>query len=175
MKICLPLATLAFALLVSGCGQKDAAPAAGSTTAAPAPAAGPRVIELTANDTMKFMMGDKASSAAAPLIIEAKAGEQLKFVLTNTGTVPKEVMGHNLVLLKAGSDAGAFSTAATVAKDTDYIPPALKDEVIAHTEVLGPRKSAEFTITVPAAGEYPFLCSFPAHFLSGMKGTLVVK
>jgi azurin len=180
MKTRLPLATVLFALLVSGCGQKESATAGASASAAapaaaPAPAAGPRVIELTANDTMKFMMGDKASGAAAGLVIEAKAGEQLKIVLTNTGTQPKEVMGHNLVLLKAGSDAMAFSTAATVAKDTNYIPPTLKDQVLASIDLLGPRKSGEFTITVPAAGEYPFLCTFPAHFAIGMKGTLVVK
>src|SRR4051812_4296137 len=113
MKIRLPLALALFALLLSGCGQKESTTASTTSTAAPAaapaPAAGPRVIELTANDSMKFMMGDKASGPAAGLQIEAKAGEQLKFVLTNTGTQPKEVMGHNLVLLKAGTDAAAFS------------------------------------------------------------------
>jgi len=24
-------------------------------------------------------------------------------------------------------------------------------------------------------GEYPYLCSFPGHYVGGMKGTLVVK
>jgi len=176
MNIRFPLASIFLALVLSGCGQKEAAPAAaGATTAAAAPAAGPRVIELTANDTMKFMMGDKSSGPAAGLVIEAKAGEQLKIVLTNTGTQPKEVMGHNLVLLKAGSDAMAFATAATVAKETNYIPAALKDQVVASIDLLGPRKSGEFTITVPAAGEYPFLCTFPAHYAVGMKGILSVK
>ena len=179
MKIRFPLISLFVALVLSGCGQKDSASAAASAAApaaaASAPVAGPRMIELTANDTMKFMMGDKASGPGAGLVIEAKVGEQLKFVLTNNGTQPKEVMGHNLILLKPGSDSAAFSTAATVAKETNYIPPALKDQVLGNTEVLGPRKSGEFTITVTAAGEYPFLCSFPAHFAVGMKGTLSVK
>ena len=44
--------------------------------------------------------------------IEAKAGEELKIVLKNIGTQPKEVLGHNWVLLKLGSDAGAFAAAA---------------------------------------------------------------
>ena len=108
--------------------------------------------------------------------IEAKAGEELKVVFSNNGTAPKEVMGHNWVLLKKGSDLAAFATAAMVAKDTDYIPPALKDQVIAHSEVLGPRKSAEVTFKAPTEpGEYPYLCSFPAHFQIGMKGVLIVK
>jgi azurin len=107
--------------------------------------------------------------------IEAKPGEQLKIVLTNIGTLPKEAMGHNWVLLKAGTDAAAFAAAAMTAKDSDYVPTSMKDQVIASTETLGPRKTAEVTFTAPAAGEYVFLCSFPAHFLVGMKGTLTVK
>jgi azurin len=172
MKFRLPLVSVLLPLLLAGCGKKEAtatAAAAAPTPAAAAPAAAvpasPRVIEITANDTMKFSV----------TAVEAKVGEQLKFVLTNSGTMAKEVMGHNLVLLKAGSDSAAFSAAATVAKATDYIPDALKDQVLGHTELLGPRKSGEFTVTVTAAGEYPFLCSFPAHFAIGMKGVLTVK
>ena len=108
--------------------------------------------------------------------IEAKPGEQLKVVLTNVGTQPKEVMGHNWVLLKKGADPAAFNAAAVAAKATDYIPPALKDQVVAHTALLGPRKSDEITFTVPnEPGDYPFLCSFPAHYQVGMKGVLTVK
>ncbi len=176
MKIRIPFAIVLSSLVLTGCGQKDSAAAsATASTEASAPVAGPRVIEITANDTMKYMMGDKASGPTAGLVIEAKAGEQLKIVLTNTGTAPKEVMGHNFVLLKAGSDAAAFSTAATTAKETNYIPTALNDQIIARIDLLGPRKSGEIVFTVPAAGEYPFLCTFPAHFAIGMKGKLVVK
>jgi azurin len=178
MKIRFLLPSVFAALLISGCGQKESASAgataAATPAAAPAPVAGPRVIELTANDTMKYTYGDKQSGPGAPLIIEAKAGEALKITLTNNGTQPKEVMGHNFVLLKPGSDAAAFSTAATVAKDTGYIPPALKDQVLGNTELLGPRKSGEVAVTL-AAGEYPFLCTFPAHFAVGMTGKIVVK
>lgn len=167
----LPVSLLA-TLIVSGCGQKDpAAPKSEASAAAPAAAAAapaaaaPRVIEITANDTMKFSV----------TTIEAKAGEAIKIVLTNTGTLPKEAMGHNLVILKPGTDAMAFVTAATTAKDTDFVPAAFKDQVIAHTTLLGPRKSDEIVLKGLAAGEYPFICSFPAHFMVGMKGTLIVK
>ena len=77
----LPVSLLA-TLIVSGCGQKDpAAPKAMESAAAPAAAkaapapmaAAPRVIEITANDTMKFSVTS----------IEAKAGETIKIVLTN--------------------------------------------------------------------------------------------
>jgi azurin len=188
MKIRLLSFSLFVALLAAGCAKNEPASSTASTapatpsaapakapaadtakapaaTAAKAPAAGPRVIEITANDQMKFSV----------TTIEAKAGEQLKVVLTNVGTLPKEAMGHNWVLLKAGTDGNAFSAAAITAKDKDYIPDSMKDQVIAHTALLGPRKSDEVTFTVPAAGEYPFLCSFPAHFAVGMKGTLIAK
>lgn len=108
--------------------------------------------------------------------IEAKPGEQLKVVLKNVGTLPKEAMGHNWVLLKKGSDAAAFAAAAMPAKATEYIPENLKDQVVAHTKLIGPKQEDAVTFTVPSeAGDYPFLCSFPAHFMIGMKGTLTVK
>ncbi|MDB6170577.1 MAG: blue (type 1) copper domain protein [Verrucomicrobia bacterium] len=170
MKTRLLLVTALIALVTSGCGRKDTStttPADSSTAVAAAPAAaGPRVVEITANDTMKYSLNT----------IVAKPGEKLTIVLTNVGTQPKEVMGHNWILLKAGSDAEAFDKAATQAKDTNYFPASLSDQVIAHIDLLGPRKSGEVTFTVPSApGEYPFLCSFPAHFQVGMKGVLVVR
>lgn len=108
--------------------------------------------------------------------IEAKPGEELKVVLTNVGTAPIEAMGHNWTLLKAGTDVAAFDAAAAQAKDNGYIPPSLENEIIVHTKLLGPRKSDEVTFKAPdQPGEYPFLCTFPAHYQVGMKGTLTVK
>jgi len=126
--------------------------------------AAPREIEITANDQMKYSIAT----------IEAKAGEELKVVLKNLGTLPKEAMGHNFVLLKAGVDVMAFATAAMTAKDTEYIPPAKKGDVIASIPVQGPKQTGEVTFKAPAAGEYTFICSFPGHFML-MKGVLTVK
>ena len=172
MNIRFPFVVSLLAIALSGCGQKDVAPAAATSTApvkaaavaAPA-AAAPRVIEITANDTMKFSLAT----------IEAKAGETIKIVLTNNGTLPKEAMGHNLVVLKPGTDGGAFCAAAMTAKATDYIPESLKGQVVAATALLGPRKSEEIILKDLKAGEYPYVCSFPAHFAVGMKGVLIVK
>ncbi|HEY0945970.1 MAG TPA: plastocyanin/azurin family copper-binding protein, partial [Opitutaceae bacterium] len=96
--------TAAAALVVAGCGKKSTSSA---DAAAPAPASsGPRVVEITANDSMKFNVTR----------IEAAAGEELRIVLRNVGSMPKEAMGHNWVLLKQGSDAQAFVNAAVTAK-----------------------------------------------------------
>jgi azurin len=96
--------------------------------------------------------------------------------MTNLGTMPKAAMGHNFILLKKGTDLKVFTDAAIMAAATDYIPAAMADQIIAHTKLLGPKQSDEITFKAPTEpGEYPFICSFPAHFLSGMKGVIVVK
>lgn len=156
MKKLLALPLLFAGLLLSGCGKNE--------PAASAPAAG--VFELTANDAMKYNLNR----------IEAKPGQEIKVILTNIGTMPKVAMAHNFVLLKKGVDAQAFVNAAVAAQPTDYIPPAMAGDVIAHTKLLGPKQTDEITIKVPTEpGEYAFLCSFPAHYQTGMKGVLVVQ
>lgn len=176
MKTSLALSLLACGLVLTGCGKKEeaAAPSAAAPTAS-APAAAPTaapaapaavVVEITANDAMKFSVTR----------IEVAAGQQVKITLRNIGTMPKQAMGHNLVVLKKGTDIKAYADAAMMAAATEYIPAAKADQVIAHTKLLGPKQSEEIVFTAPAeAGEYPFICSFPAHFLAGMKGVLVVK
>ena len=169
MKKHLILPLLASALVLAGCGKKDEAAASASTASAPSAApAAPAVanIELTANDSMKFNQTR----------FEVNAGQEVKVTMTNLGTMPKVAMGHNFILLKKGTDLKAFTDAAIMAAATDYVPASLADQVIAHTKLLGPKQSDEITFKAPTEpGEYPFICSFPAHFLSGMKGVIVVK
>jgi azurin len=161
MKTSLIFASALVVMAASGCGQKDT-----STSSASAAPAGPREIEITAGDQMKYSLAE----------IDAKPGEDIKVILTNDGNQPVEVMGHDWVLLKAGSDVAAFASAASNAKATGYIPDALKDEVLAKIDLLGPRKSGEVEFNAPTTpGDYPFLCTFPAHYVSGMKGVLTVK
>jgi azurin len=147
------------ALILSGCSKSEPA----AVAAAPS---GPRTIELTAGDNMKYNITR----------IEAAPGETLHVTLTNVGTLPKEAMGHDWILLRAGADAAAYSRAAIAAKDTNYQPPALAAEVLESISLLGPGQTGDVTFNAPTQpGEYPFLCSFPAHYQSGMQGVLVVK
>jgi len=90
--------------------------------------------------------------------------------------MPKEAMGRNLVILKKGSDVTAFATAATTAKATEYIPEALKDQVWLIPSFSGPANRLNSPSKFPPRPViYPFLCSFPAHFMVGMKGVISVK
>ena len=85
-------------------------------------------------------------------------------------------MAHNVVVLKLGADQIKFTQAGMTARDTDFIAPDLKGQVVAATKLAGPGETVDVTFKVPAtAGNYPYICTFPGHFAAGMKGQLVVK
>ena len=48
----------------------------------------------------------------------------------------------------------------------------MKDKVLASTKLAGPGETVEVTSTRRRRRVYEFVCSFPGHFLAGMKGTL---
>jgi azurin len=121
------------------------------------------VVRLTGSDQMRF-------NAAR---IEVKAGEKVRIELKNVGTLPKDAMGHNLVVLKQGIDPMAFAMKGVGAKDNGYMPPDSQAQVIAHTKLLGPGEAETIEFDAPAAGSYPFVCTFPGH-AALMKGELVV-
>ena len=141
------------------------------STAAPGvnqakPASTARTVELTGGDDMKY----------SETTITAKPGETLRIKLVSKGTLPKVAMAHNVVVLKAGAKQIDFANAAAMARATDFIPPDMKDQVLAATTLAGPGETVEVTFKVPTApGSYPYLCTFPGHFAAGMRGTIVVK
>ena len=130
-----------------------------SATSTPSSSAS-NVIELTANDQLKF---DKIE-------LHVKANEKVSVTLKNVGTMPKDAMGHNFVLLKDGTDLAAFATSAISAPE--HIP-ANNPAIIAHTKLLGPGESDTAEFTVPA-GTYTYICSFPGHYMS-MTGVLIAE
>jgi azurin len=169
-RFCLA-AVLALATPVALSHLAAQAPAtAKPATAKPAqakPAAGAgRTIAITGGDDMKFNVTE----------ITAKPGETIKIQLKNVGTLPKMAMAHNVVVLKPTTKLVEFNQAAAMARDTNFIPAAMKADVLASTELAGPGETVEVSFKAPtAAGSYPFMCTFPGHFTAGMKGNLVVK
>lgn len=125
--------------------------------------ANPNSVELTGNDQMKFNVTE----------IRVKAGEPVTLTLRNVGSIVKEAMGHNFVLLKNGTNVDEFGQTAINSKQTDYIPESMKLSIIAHTRLLGPNESDTITFTLEK-GEYDFICSFPGHY-SSMRGKLIVE
>lgn len=168
MKSTLIATLMAGVVLLAGCSKnaKTNADASTDSSAAAASSAANGQFEVTANDSMKFNITR----------LEAKPGQDVKVVFTNIGSMPKAAMGHNWVLLKKGVDPKAFADAAVAAAATDYIPADKADQIVAHTKLLGPKQSEEISFKAPTEpGEYTYLCTFPAHFASGMTGVLVVK
>lgn len=121
-------------------------------------------IVLEGNDQMKFNATE----------FKVKAGEPVTLKLSHTGTMSKDVMGHNVVVLTPSADLSTFAADAIKAKATDYIPEGHESSIIAHTKLIGGGESDTITFTLSEAGTYEFLCSFPGHS-SIMKGTITAE
>ena len=132
-----------------------------------------RLVEIIATDAGgKYLF--------KPDTIAAKPAEQLRVVLKSVagtmGQMPKQAMAHNFVLIKAGLDPLQFANAGIAGGfQGNYLPPDKKADILAFTSLAGVGETVEVAFKAPAAGTYPFICSFPGHVAGGMKGTLVVK
>lgn len=123
-------------------------------------------IEITGNDQMQF------STKA----FEVTEGDKVTIAFKHIGQLPAVAMGHNVVIVKPGTELPMFSAKCAPAKETEYIPQDAESKalIIAHTKMLGGGESDTVTFTAPAAGDYPFLCTFPGHFAI-MQGVMTVK
>ncbi|MBX7168860.1 MAG: TIM barrel protein [Pirellulales bacterium] len=109
----------------------------------------------------------------ATRVLNAKAGEALRLTLVNPDVVP-----HNWVLVQPG----AFQRVGNLvnrlvgnpeAANRQYVPDS--EDILAYTDVVP--AGTEFSIYFHAPkqpGRYPFLCSFPGHWMV-MNGQLVVE
>jgi azurin len=149
-----PLIALACSALLYGCSR--------------APEAPPKMVEIQADDKMRFDV----------TAFEAKPGQKISVTLKNIGTTPKISMGHNFVMLDRRlnvSNVQSFLDKASMEATHDYVPTGSKD-VLAHTRLLGPGETDTITFNAPfVPGEYLYLCSFPGHYSQGTKGFMTVK
>lgn len=133
------------------------APAAAAAPAAPAPAAA-EVAEIT-------IKPDTANPLAYDLKeFVVKAGQKVKLTFNNTH--PAVPQPHNVVIGTAGSKDKLMGLAMQMATAPDgmakgFIPDA--PEILFHTKLLQPNQSETIEFTAPAAGDYPYLCTFPGH------------
>lgn len=180
MKKLFFLPAAAVMLFLASCGgnsSSDETTATEDTTTAPAAAEAPGSdipgidtvtvtdhITLTGNDQLQY---DKT-------LFKVKAGQKITLDFKNIGTQPAAAMSHNVVILQQGTDVQKFGEAAVPAAATAHIPDSMKDDVIAHTKLLGPGESDQITFTLPDAGVYDFICTFPGHF-GTMHGKIVAQ
>ncbi len=121
-------------------------------------------IYLTANDRMQY----------SDTLFKVKAGEKVNLRFKNIGMMPKNSMGHNVVVLSMGADFQAFVSDAIDARDTEYIPQSRMGDVVAHTRLVGPGEEDKINFVLREKGVYDFLCSFPGHYGS-MRGKIVAE
>jgi azurin len=127
------------------------------------PLDGARVIRIEAGDNLQFSTRS----------LEAKPGERISLVFKNPDVVP-----HNWALIQPSALETVGDMANKLIGNPDaylqqYVPQS--DSVMCYTDIVEP--GSEFTIHFEAPknpGVYPYLCTFPGHWMV-MNGELIVR
>ena len=100
-------------------------------------------------------------------------GQRVELVFDNLDMLP-----HNLVITAPGAAETVGRAADAMASEPDafargFIPD--MPSVLYATSLIGGGRTEHLYFTAPEEeGEYPYICSFPAHWLT-MKGVMVVR
>ncbi|HRJ08436.1 MAG TPA: plastocyanin/azurin family copper-binding protein [Prosthecobacter sp.] len=155
-----------------------AAPAASAATpSAPAAAATAPAVPAPTGEVIEITIKPDLTNPLAYDTKEftVKAGAKVKLTFNNVHpTVPQP---HNIVIGALGSKDKLMGLAMQMATDPagmakGFIPEA--PEVLFHTKLLQPNQSEVLEFTAPAAGDYPYLCTFPGHAVL-MNGVMKVQ
>jgi|GEM_PF-389260 len=88
---------------------------------------------------------------------------------------------HNWVLVRGGDEvASAVNDVAqaqvrVTRNAAGAVPPADTPGLLVASPMLDPGEEVTFTFQPPGPGTYEFICTFPGHYVAGMKGVLVVE
>jgi azurin len=105
--------------------------------------------------------------------LRVKAGESVHLLFTNPDVVP-----HNWVLVRPGSLATVGDLSNKLIADPEavlrhYVPKT--DDVLVYTDIVPAGESFAIFFTAPLEkGRYPYLCTFPGHWMV-MNGELIVE
>ena len=108
----------------------------------------------------------------SPSTLTATAGEAVRLTFVNPDVVP-----HNFVLVRPGALSRVGEQCNRLVADPEafarqYIPET--EDVLVYTDLVEPNDRATISFRVPEEpGRYPFLCSFPGHWMV-MNGQLIV-
>ena len=165
--------------LAAGCSksdesQKSAPPAATSAPAAtaPTPSAAPapsasakpaQTVEIQIGSVANTMTYDKTK-------LSVPAGSSVHLTMKNNATMA--TLPHNWVLVKPGTEASVAAAGLKLGEAAGYFDVRDKD-ALAHTDLAKPGTTSEVTFDAPAPGDYPYICTFPGHYMM-MKGVLTV-
>ncbi|MEM0963135.1 MAG: plastocyanin/azurin family copper-binding protein [Bacteroidota bacterium] len=99
--------------------------------------------------------------------VEAPEGATVRLVMDNTET-SSPAMIHNVVIVETEEDLRPIAEEAARVRDNIPDSPA----ILAYTPLAGPGQKTAVVFTMPPAGEYPFVCTYPGHW-ERMQGVLV--
>lgn len=181
----LRLSALAFSLVfLAACGGDDTArprhadlapatPATATAETAEADDAAPEAVVTYDGPAFEMALSPVGNEMKFEQVeFTVKPGQTVRLAFQNTATNP--AMQHNVVVVKTEEAVNVVGQAAMGASDTEYIPSSEKDQIIAHTALAQPGDTVEVEFTAPSTpGDYPYICTFPGHYLM-MKGTMHV-
>lgn len=137
--------------------------------AAPSPAPAPAAPALPATKRVELEIGTAAGTMAFDkTTLTVPAGSEVHLVVKNA---KPGLLAHNWVLVNPGTEAAVAASGLSVGPAGNYITPG--PDVLAFTPLAQPGSSSEVTFNAPPPGTYPYICSFPGHYMM-MKGTLTV-
>jgi azurin len=119
-------------------------------------------------DTIVEISSTGVELAYSVTTIRAKAGETVTIRYDNTTSD----MAHNFVLVRTEDDIAPVGTAAIAAHGNDYIPASKMDRILAHSALVYPGDTLEWSFVVPPPGTYPYICTYSGHFTM-MQGRLI--
>lgn len=110
------------------------------------------------------------SMAFEPNVIYAKPNTFINVNLINKGT--DIMMIHNIVFVQKGKADEIGVKALRAGEVKQYIPD--HPAVVAASNLVQPLDSVQVNFSAPPVGTYPFICTYPGHYLK-MRGRLVVE
>ena len=97
--------------------------------------------------------------------MSAPAGQEVTVQFRNVS----KAQPHNWVLVENGTKDDVTADGIESGEENDYVTPG-DERVFAQTGLLAGKETGKVTFTVPPAGTYQFVCTFPAHNIT-MFGT----
>jgi len=175
----LPFLALAFCLVfLAACGgdtdsrpaptavqEPDEAPATTAPADEPAVDFDGPAFEMTMTPVGNQMLFEQTEFTVQP-------GQTVRITFENTATTP--AMTHNVVFLRTRDDIDPVGQAALTAADNEYIPASEMNRILAYTPLAEPGETVTVEFTAPSTpGDYPYICTFPGHYMM-MQGTMTV-
>jgi azurin len=131
------------------------------------------VVNAQGKQPAQLQVGTKGDEIAFDQTqLAAKPGQSIRLTFKNNASSGSR-MQHSWVLTRPGAEAKVADAATKAGAEKKYIPDS--PDVLAHTSLVEPGQSQTITFSAPSApGKYPYICTFPGHYLS-MHGVLDVK